>query len=87
MLLSIHLTSVLFLVQFNNFAFYGLLLELHALTLVTRSYALLHITTCLTSVTLTCLIFVLDVAQKSRRYFYVRVRAWEEANTEAAIEI
>ena len=66
---------------------YGLLLELHALTLVTRSYALLHITTCLTSVALTCLIFVLDVAQKSRRYFYVRVRAWEEANTEAAIEI
>ena len=41
MLLSVHETSVLFLVWFNNFADYGLLLELHALTLVTRSYALL----------------------------------------------
>ena len=38
MLLSVHVTSVLFLVQFNNFA---LLLELHAHTLVARSYALL----------------------------------------------
>jgi len=36
-------TSVLFLVRFNNFALtMGLLLELHALTLVARSYALLH---------------------------------------------
>ena len=42
MLLSVHVTSVLFLVQFNNFCpEYGLLLELHALTLVARSYALL----------------------------------------------
>ena len=43
MLLSVHVTSVLFLVQFNNstLADYGILLELHALTLVTRSYALL----------------------------------------------
>ena len=38
MLLSVHVTSVLFLVRFNNFA---LTMELHALTLVTRSYALL----------------------------------------------
>ena len=43
MLLSVHVTSVLFLVRFNNFALtMGLLLELHALTLVARSYALLH---------------------------------------------
>ena len=42
MLLSVHMTSVLFLVQFNNFALtMGFLLELHALTLVARSYALL----------------------------------------------
>ena len=39
MLLSVHVTIVLFLVQFNDF---GLLLELHALTLVAHSYALLH---------------------------------------------
>ena len=42
MLLSVHVTSILFLVQFNNFAltmdFYW---ELHALTLVACSYALL----------------------------------------------
>ena len=38
MLLSMYVTSVLFLVRFNNFA---LLLELHALTLVAHSYALL----------------------------------------------
>ena len=38
MLLSMHMTSVIFLVQFNNF---GLLLELHTLTLVACSYALL----------------------------------------------
>ena len=38
MLLSVHVTIVLFLVRFNNF---GLLLQLHALTLVARSYALL----------------------------------------------
>ena len=44
MLLSVDETNVLFLIRFNNFALtmYGLLLELHALTLVTRSYALLH---------------------------------------------
>ena len=36
-LLSVHMTSVLFLVRFNNFA----KLELHALTLVAHSYALL----------------------------------------------
>jgi len=43
MLLSVHVTGILFLVQFNNFALtiYGLLLELHALTLVACSYALL----------------------------------------------
>ena len=41
MLLSVHETSVLFLVRFNNFALLRFLLELHALTLVTRSYALL----------------------------------------------
>ena len=42
MLLSVHVTSVLFLVQLNNFALdYGLLLELHTLTLVARSYVLL----------------------------------------------
>ena len=48
MLLSVHVTSVLVLVRFNNFALimYGLLLELHALTLVARSYALLFIHTC-----------------------------------------
>ena len=45
MLLCVHVTSVLFLVQFNNFTLttYGLPLELHALTLVARSYALLSI--------------------------------------------
>ena len=37
MLLGVHMTSVLFLVQFNN----NSILELHALTLVARSYALL----------------------------------------------
>ena len=43
MLLSVHMTSVLFLVRFNNFALtIRLLLELHALTLVARSYALLY---------------------------------------------
>ena len=43
MSLSVHMTSVLFLVQFNNFALtYGLLLELHVLTLVAHSHALLH---------------------------------------------
>ena len=42
MLLSVHVTSVLFLVRFNNFRpDYGLLLELQALTLVARSYVLL----------------------------------------------
>ena len=38
MLLSVHVTSVLFLVRFNNFA---LAMGLHALTLVARSYVLL----------------------------------------------
>ena len=48
MLLSVHVISVLVLVRFNNFALimYELLLELHALTLVARSYALLFIHTC-----------------------------------------
>ena len=41
MLLSVYVTSVLFLVRFNNFPDYGLLLGLHALTLVAHSYALL----------------------------------------------
>ena len=43
MLLSMHVTRVLFLVLAGNSALtmYGLLLELHALTLVDRSYALL----------------------------------------------
>ena len=42
MLLSMHVISVLFLVLARNSApDYGLLLELHALTLVDRSYALL----------------------------------------------
>ena len=43
MLLSTHVTSVLFLVRFNNFALttYGLLLELHALTQGTHFYVLL----------------------------------------------
>jgi len=42
MLLSVHVNSFLFLVQFNNFhPDYGLLLELHDLTLVARSFALL----------------------------------------------
>ena len=42
MLLSVHVTSVLILVWFNNSApDYGLLLELHTLTLVARSYVLL----------------------------------------------
>ena len=46
MLLSMHVTSVLFLVLFNNFhSDYGLLLELHALTLVARFYALLTFNT------------------------------------------
>ena len=43
MLLCVHMTSVLFLVLAENFADYGLLLELHTLTLVTRSYTLLHL--------------------------------------------
>ena len=38
MLLSVHMTSVLFLVRFNNFT---LTMGLHALTLVARSYVLL----------------------------------------------
>ena len=41
MLLSVHVTSFLFSVWFNNFASYRLLLELCALTLVARSYVLL----------------------------------------------
>jgi len=44
MLLSAHVTSVLFLVQFNTFVptpNYRLLLESHALTQLTRSYALM----------------------------------------------
>jgi len=41
MLLSVHVTSVLFSLFGPD---YGLLLELHALTLVTRSYALLTCT-------------------------------------------
>ena len=41
MLLSVHVTSVLFLVRFNNFALTtGFYWSLHALTLVARSYAL-----------------------------------------------
>ena len=42
MLLCVHVTRVLFLVLAGNFALtmHGLLLELYALTLVTRSYAL-----------------------------------------------
>ena len=40
MLLCVHVTSVLFLVLVGNFA---LLLELHALTLVARSYGLLDL--------------------------------------------
>ena len=44
MLLSVHMTSVLFLVWFNNFALtIGLLVELQALTLAARSYALLTV--------------------------------------------
>ena len=39
MLLSVYVTSALFLVRFN--LDYGLLLELHALTLVARFYAIL----------------------------------------------
>ena len=42
MLLSVHVTSILFLVWFNKFRpEYGLLLELHTLTLVACFYALL----------------------------------------------
>ena len=42
MLLSVHVTRVLFLILAGKFRpDYGLLLELHALTLVARSYALL----------------------------------------------
>ena len=44
MLLSVHVTSVLFVVLVGNSALtmgYGLVLRLHTLTLVTRSYALL----------------------------------------------
>ena len=42
MLLCVHVTRVLFLVLAGKFRpDYGLLLELHALTLVARSYALL----------------------------------------------
>ena len=38
-----HVTNILFLVQFNNFhPDNGLLLELHALTQVACSYVLLH---------------------------------------------
>ena len=44
MLLSAHMTSVLFLVRFNNFAPTRLLLELHTLTQVADSYALLQYT-------------------------------------------
>ena len=41
MLLGVHMTSVLFLVQLEFCPDYGLLLELHALTQVARSYVLL----------------------------------------------
>ena len=42
MLLCVHVTRVLFLVLVGNFALdYGLLLELHTLTLVASSYVLL----------------------------------------------
>ena len=40
MLLSVHVTSILFLVWFNNSA---LTMELHAFTVVARSYVLLAI--------------------------------------------
>ena len=44
MLLSIHVTSVLFLVLAGkSHPDYGLLLELHVLTLVTHCYALLFL--------------------------------------------
>ena len=46
MLLSVHVTSVLFSVRFNNLALtMGSLLELHTLTLVAHSYALLLVYT------------------------------------------
>ena len=41
MLLSVHVTSVLFLVQFNNFALTSIGVT-YALTLVARSYVLLY---------------------------------------------
>ena len=45
MLLCVHVTSVLFLVLAGKFRpDYGFLLELHALTVVARSYVLLFIT-------------------------------------------
>ena len=40
MLLSMHVTGILFLVRFNNFA---LTMGFYALTLVARSYALLSL--------------------------------------------
>ena len=44
MLLSVHMTSVLFFSTGGKFhSDYGLLLELHALTLVAHSYALLQL--------------------------------------------
>ena len=56
MLLSVHVTRVLFLVLAGKFCpDYGLLLELHALTLVARSYALLDQ---LTAVTVLSHIFI-----------------------------
>ena len=42
MLLSVHVTSFLFSMVQQFRSDYGLLLELHALTLVARSYALLR---------------------------------------------
>ena len=43
MLLCVHMTSVLFLVRFNNFALtMASIGVLHALTLVARSYVLLY---------------------------------------------
>ena len=46
MLESVHVTSVLFLVRFNNFALtMGFYWSYNTLTLVNRSYALLYIHT------------------------------------------
>ena len=72
MLLCVHVTRVLFLVLAGNFAlYYGLLLELHALTLVARSYALLLVPNILF-----CTIPILAYSAHNLTYYDVYLEAY-----------